>query len=541
MAAMTPDTSRPLGALNGANANSARPLALLLAIVLYLAFLWFVLAGSLSRTGGQLVYASDDAYIHMAIAKNLARHGIFGVTSHGFVSASSSIAWPLLLAVCFKAVGLLVVIPLLWQLVFSIGILWLTFTVLKAFGIQSTGYATTVLCGLVLFVPMVTLTLVAMEHLLHTLATLAMAWLALHYFERPSSRSLALLAMAAAALTSVRYEGAFLVAATAVLLACQKRWWSAVVVSATGALPLVLFGLYSRAHGGFFLPNSLILKHQPIGFGTLCRLRMVGECPELLVLGIAAVLLLALRDAVSTQARRLLQLFLLTWLAHQMLAAYGWFYRYEAYLIALGWVGVAVAGWEAFPALNLRRGWKWLAVAALLLPLVSRAVQSTIETPKAIVDIYRQQFQMGQFFRRYFPTAHIAANDIGAICFYADPYLTDLTGLGDTEVVNARIADHRVGSFQRYRLRSSPTVLSVVTSRSLQFVAIYPGWYGLQDGVLPEGWVPVGGWEVPELTVLGSQAVEFFGVGADSTVQFCRALAENDSRLPAAVHHFIVP
>src|SRR6266851_2122500 len=48
---------------------------------------------SLARTQWHLVYPLDDAYIHMAIAKNLAQHGVWGVTSHEFTSCSSSPLW----------------------------------------------------------------------------------------------------------------------------------------------------------------------------------------------------------------------------------------------------------------------------------------------------------------------------------------------------------------------------------------------------------------------------------------------------------------
>ena len=60
------------------------------AVGLFVASLAFALWRIRQDTGATLVYGLDDAYIHMAIAKNLARHGVWGVTPFHFASASSS-------------------------------------------------------------------------------------------------------------------------------------------------------------------------------------------------------------------------------------------------------------------------------------------------------------------------------------------------------------------------------------------------------------------------------------------------------------------
>lgn len=115
-----------------------------IAVGFYLLLTMATLAAVLSKTHGTLVYALDDPYIHMAIAKNLSSHGVFGVTSHGFTSASSSIIWPLLLAVVYKLFGTSVVAPFIAQLCISIGILWLSWLIFKRSGITSSIYATCV-------------------------------------------------------------------------------------------------------------------------------------------------------------------------------------------------------------------------------------------------------------------------------------------------------------------------------------------------------------------------------------------------------------
>jgi hypothetical protein len=273
------------------------PYTFLVPTALYLLLVFCVLMAALRLTHGRLVYALDDTYIHMAIAKNLATHGVFGVTSHEFASASSSIVWPFLLAVLFKVLGPAVSVPLVAQIVIGIALLWVSADILKKAGVTSSAYACCVLCALVLALPMVTMTFVAMEHLLHALATLLFASIALNYlYARHDSRPPKILAvsLSAAALVSVRYEGAFLVAAAALLFVVEKKIAKAVVVSVSGAMPILLFGLYSKAHGGFFLPNSLLLKRHALNSGTILRLlTLFRDSPDVYVLVVAALILLA--------------------------------------------------------------------------------------------------------------------------------------------------------------------------------------------------------------------------------------------------------
>src|SRR6478735_4099968 len=75
---------------------------------------------------GELVYPLDDAYIHMAIAKNLQQHGVWGVTRYDFSSTSSSILYTLLLTFSFALFGIKAWLPLAINWIVAGCILWLT-------------------------------------------------------------------------------------------------------------------------------------------------------------------------------------------------------------------------------------------------------------------------------------------------------------------------------------------------------------------------------------------------------------------------------
>jgi asparagine N-glycosylation enzyme membrane subunit Stt3 len=74
---------------------------------------------SFHAAGGHFTFPMDDAYIHLAMAKNLAVHGVWGVTRHAFSSTSSSPLWTLLIAACFRVAGVWAPMPLLLNLVIS--------------------------------------------------------------------------------------------------------------------------------------------------------------------------------------------------------------------------------------------------------------------------------------------------------------------------------------------------------------------------------------------------------------------------------------
>jgi len=102
------------------NALALKPRPVATALALLVAIYVGLLAVSVVRNDGHLVYALDDAYIHMAMAKNLATHGVWGVTPNGFTSSSSSPLWVLLLAVSYRLLGVTHLVPLLLNAIFAI-------------------------------------------------------------------------------------------------------------------------------------------------------------------------------------------------------------------------------------------------------------------------------------------------------------------------------------------------------------------------------------------------------------------------------------
>ena len=528
-----------------------RPAAwpLLVAGALLLGWIAYFIRQVLVRNGGHWEYPIDDAYGHLAVAKNLVRHGVWTYSApNGFDSGISSLAWPLLLAASFLLTGVNAYATLVLNALSALGLLWYAAGMLRRAGTPA-GWACAGLLAAVAFTPLPLLVLVGMEHCFHALVSLVFLDLA--------GRSLAdgekrpprwALPVAACALTMARYEGMFLVGTAVFLLGCCRQWRQAVAVAVAAALPIVGFGLFSLTQGWPFLPCSVLLKgtrpaslHLPdlLAYAARGYVQMTDN-PHTLFLVLALAVVLTVRFArgagVWSYPTLLLGLTLAATVAHLQLAALGWFYRYEAYLIAAGCVVVPLALADTLPGRRTAGDWRrpaawpapavWALVVGLFtLPFWQRTVESCNTVVDGCRNIYEQQHQMARFLGRFYDGEGVAANDIGNIAFYADTRLCDTAGLVNQEVMR-RI---RAGTYDQAALRG------LLARYDVQAVVVYDTWAGIYGGQLPEWGLPVGRWTIPGNRVCASETVSFYAPRPELAPRLTRALQEFSPELPADV------
>ena len=509
-----------------------------------------MLGVSLARTDGHFSYSLDDAYIHMAMAKNLANHGVFGMTPHGFTSSSSSPLWVVLVACCYRLFGVSDLVPFLFNAASAVGVILAGHVALKRFEVAP-ATRLCALCGLVLLVPIVPIAFCGLEHLLHAALSVVFATL---IADAVRSRSAAVppatapprlpsLMLAAALVAGARYEGLFLVAGGALLLAARRRIVQAALVAAAGLAPAVGFGIYSLHHGWRFLPTSILLKGRiPHGgwrgifevLGGYCLISL-AQNPYLLALVMAGIgaLLVARRRGGLLHApwSALVLLTVIASLLHLQLARAGLFYRYEAYLIAL-WIVALAAAWphlRADLAELARLGPRHALVGGLIVfcasvPLLVRAGRAHVEAPVATREIYSQQYQMGRFIQRYYAGRTIAANDIGVIDYLTDIDLFDLYGLGTKEVVDAQFG----AGYDTARIES------LTRARGVEIAMAYEDWF-TPSGGLPRSWRRVGEWTIPTQVVAGGKKVTFFAATPAAAGYLVDSLRAFSAELPATV------
>lgn len=534
----------------------ARLLALwpaVLAAALFLGIMAHYIHAIKANEGGRFVYPVDDGYAHMAIAKNLVQHGTWTFNvANGFETASSSMIWPVMLAAAFAVLGVHEWIPLALNMFWAVAFLLYAGDRLRRAGCSG-ALNLLVLVGIVVFTPLPAVASTGMEHMVQLLLTVAFVDLAARLLMdapgQTTPRTPVWLCVTGVLLVMTRYEGLFFIATVGFLLLCRRRWKLAVVLGCLAITPITVFGLYSVFKGWYFLPNSLVLKGNtnPLvlsvpgliqyfnkGFSVL-----VDEEYVLVVMFTATLALFATLRRHGTLWTYPALVLLITWMVaaqHFQFASLGWFYRYEAYLIALAYFGVGIVLGEGGPALPWR---EWLRPAGLLrggafalavllfeIPQWPRVSESYPHIVTASYSIYGQQYQMAHFVRRFYNGKGIIANDVGAISFMGEGLkLLDYFGLSNIEVLRLR----RAGRLDQ------AAIARLAKQHDAEIAIVYNNWANeMFGGALPE-WVKVGTWTIPHNTVCAFDEVTFYATRSEFAPALVSHLRAFASELPRDV------
>lgn len=511
------------------------------------AIIW-ILLNSLKRTHGELIYALDDCYIHMAVAKNFSQHGVWGVTPYQFSSSASSLLWPLILSGTYALCGPRVVVPLAVNIICALTIvLFSSNLIAKRTTLQV--YCVAFVLAMTLATPLPALIFTGMEHTLHVLLALVFAYLSARLlngeYKSTSGVSFAWLCLAGSLLTATRYEGLFEVFVMCGLLAFRKRLRQSCVLGLAAFFPVGVYGIISVRMGWPWLPNSVILKGHVLdlssaagvlnfvlraGFRSFRLFIDIG--PRATALGLLVLAALAgyaicyrKREDFWEEGPLLTTIFLGTLVLHLVFASVGWFFRYEAYLVALGVLSVATTYARLLPPslaqVRLTRDQipRYLAIGLFaLIPIVAlfgRAALSLAFTPMAMEDRYLEHVCPAKFVAKYYDHETVVANDIGALCFYTNAHVLDIFGLGSLEPL---------------RFRKSPSgytaedVYSWTSYNSARIAILQVDWAEISPRI-PTQWVQVAEWRMPRNVVFeDTRRIGIFSTGPQGQRELLRNL-----------------
>ena len=91
--------------------------------LLFLVVVYFMTMMATGHNDGKFIYDMDDAYIHMALAKNMVLYHTWGVYGSEFTSLSSSLLWTVVIYLSYLVFGINEISPFILNLLFALYIL----------------------------------------------------------------------------------------------------------------------------------------------------------------------------------------------------------------------------------------------------------------------------------------------------------------------------------------------------------------------------------------------------------------------------------
>jgi len=517
---------------------------LLITIAVFLIPIIIVEYPLLQLTNGFFPYPIDDTCIHLAIAKNLAVHHVWGISPGEFVSAASSILYPLILAGTVKIFGAHLIIPFLVNVLAAIILLVVMQNWLIRQGVQSWSRLW-ILVAVVLLTPLPVLAMAGMEHILQLLFTFLFI---VHFSEELEKKTRAesknwrfpwTVYLYATLMVTTRYECLSILAIACLILLFHRKFLQSVSLGACAIIPIIIFGLYSMSHGNYFFPNSVILKSgaPPLTFdglydfftgGIFGKLffSVVGYntvAPQrLLILLPLAYLLFNKKMGDKAGYKYMLLLTMAAVFSHLSLTGYAAFPRYEAYLVGCAVVilGVLIEkyGQDLF-SINRPLG---LAIAYLFtlflgLPLLLRTTTAFGDLNKASIANYQIQYQLGQFLKKHYNNDAIALEALGYVSYATDGKKLDIVGLGDIDVARSLKGNYYSANYLDSLSKKDNVKLAICSEYST-------------IPALLQRWKKVATWQTP--LQYGGYYVSFYAVDSSIAPSLKKNLVDYQKSLP---------
>lgn len=471
-------------------------------------YLWL---GWSQLLGSDYVYSLDDVYIHLAISKNFAEFGSWSINSGYFDSASSSILYTLLLSGCIKVFGESIYYPMFINVIFGYGTVYMVYRYFREFyGKTEMRWA----LGLLLpFCVLYVMVILGMEHSIHLFLMTIFIYVLKRNIENGfQSKTFLHLLICLFFIALVRFESLFLTSIVGFLLLIQKRWSQSLSVFLVGFLPIIIFGLISINNGGFFFPNSVLIKGKyPSDSGMFASLWFILKKGIILNLNfykyIFFPIILIVWFWLRTYYKKLswiefiknefLSITIISVALMQTLFA-ELAYRYENYVM-ISLLLILIPVLQYFSSIIFKSKTfsltKLISGGLIMMILLLSAYRVYFYHPRleiASKNIQEQQVEMSRFINTYYKGQKVAANDIGAIAYFGQSQLLDLVGLGSTDIADF-VIKHKNLPESEYNIEAKTFFNNYTKTHHQKIAVIYPGWFPDQ---IPDSWIPVMSWKI---------------------------------------------
>ncbi|SFW90859.1 hypothetical protein [Chitinophaga sancti] len=467
-----------------------RHIIISISLILLLAPLFFGEYYILLYTKGIFSYSLDDPFIHMAIAKNIVLHNTWGVTKYEFASASSSILYPLVLAIFFKFFGVNIIAPFIINIIAAIILIILIQKRYHKLGIPPI-FQLLGLTGIIFLTPLAYIISTGMEHTLQILFCYLIIfsfadWITHEIKNGNKKWKIPLpLYIYGMLVTSIRYEGIFIIITVCLILFFLGKIIPVIIYGFISVCPVLIYGFYSKLHGGFFLPNSVILKSDNLSLSANSLVTFFTRIPEKLyyphammhdlliqkTLIILPLLYFLFKNKIpdKTNIRYCIILITAITVTHLLFAKIDFSYRYESYLIVMCLVLVfCIIPYISFDFENFKINSSSIISIGLSVYLVIPFLERGFDSSSTIVPIskryFNQNYSMAQFIHKYYDGVPIAVYDLGEVSYFNNnSYILDIGGLGNNEV-----AKSYHGGYYNYNF-----INNIVKEKDIKIAAVF--------------------------------------------------------------------
>ncbi|BAP29142.1 uncharacterized protein CHSO_0105 [Chryseobacterium sp. StRB126] len=461
----------------------------------------------------------DDAYIHLAMAKNFALYEVWGMTKYQFSSTSSSPLFTYILSMLIKIFGNSDQIPLYFNVIFSIGILYgLSEYYAEVFKeVKKTALA---VLFTVFFIVLPLNILSGMEHVFQVFLFVINIFCFSHYKDKKLAVfgfyfSLLLMGL-------VRFESMFYFVILAFMFTLVRKWKEASFVLLLGFIPIIAFCAYNYQQDGYFFPNSVVVKGTKLSLDA----NILGQLKVILLdnlllnisfykIGFFPLFLCAIfiyRDLRTKKVKEILKdnflliVFSLVMICHAMFADLKGLLRYEAYILT-GFCMILIPKCKDlffnFTDYIKKEKLVSLFIAANVFLMLYKCWAAHPIMSNGGKNIYEQQMQSAKFLHQFYNTSKVVANDIGAISYYTNIHLLDIAGLGSVETIhfneNKKGFDQNFGNFlSKYCL-----------NHQYDIAVVYEGWL---QGYVPSYWKKAGTLKIEDKITVARLEVSIYSI-----------------------------
>lgn len=504
-----------------------RYLFLLLTVFTIITGFYFFYSWSLLPDGVRFIYQIDDPYIHLAIARNFALHGVWSVNATGFDSASSSILYTLLLTSLIKIFGVWEYYPLIINIVCGyLTVYWVYRYFRDFYGVAELKWALVLLLPFCLLYSMV---LISMEHTIH-LFLMVLAVYFIHKNTQSNFRKSDFLKLLLVVffISLVRFESMFFTASLAFAMLLRTDFLKAGAVALAGFSSLLIFGIISVQNGGYFFPNSVIIKGSfPAGetfFANVIAMINKGillnpSFYKCLFFPFVMILIALSTKYKSGKLNRFFrnETLIITIVSMSVIHSLFAFlkYRYENYVmiaILLIIIPIMVEFFRMFRSDQRKYNLSNLAMlfSVLMIFVVSAYRFQYMNKPSMVSskNIYEQQIQMSSFLAQFYKGQKVAANDIGAISYFSGVQLLDIVGLGSTDVATMKMQNKQLPK-KEFDQVYHQFIANYVQQHHYKIAVIYPEWF---PGEIPKEWTPIASWKISNNKAAAIDRVVFYAL-----------------------------